>query len=194
MPLSVFSSRRSGRSFDRPAAANRPRAGQSKDKPLQLLHLVLDRLHSIGFGVVALSARRQVSEEICRETQEKNSSSTTLRPSLRRPRLAGHRSTPGGLRISPLPHRSRHDPKRLFAELPGCRSLPTCQMSARRPGGYFSSPPSSEKSAMVVNSRNSSESSARRFFRTASSSAITITSRKNWSTALRSPAISSRAS
>jgi len=59
---------------------------------------------------------------------------------------------------------------------------------------YFSSPPSSEKSAMVVNSRNNSARSAKRFLRTASSSAITITSSKKRSTALRVPAISSRAS
>jgi hypothetical protein len=59
---------------------------------------------------------------------------------------------------------------------------------------YFSSPANSEKSAIVVNSRSNSASSARRLLRTASSSAITITSRKNWSTALRRPAISSSAS
>jgi hypothetical protein len=59
---------------------------------------------------------------------------------------------------------------------------------------YFSSPANSEKSAMVVNSRSSSASNARRLLRTASSSAMTITSRKNWSTALRRPAISSSAS
>ena len=59
---------------------------------------------------------------------------------------------------------------------------------------YFSSPASSEKSAMVVNSRSNSASNASRFFRTASSSAITITSTKNWSTTFRKPAISSSAS
>src|SRR3979490_1472967 len=58
----------------------------------------------------------------------------------------------------------------------------------------FSPATISEKSAIVENCANSSDSSVSRFFRTCSSSAITMTSSKNLSTAGRSPAISCSAS
>ena len=57
-----------------------------------------------------------------------------------------------------------------------------------------SSAPISEKSATVVNSLRRSERSVSRLFRMRTSSAMTITSSKNLSTALRSPAMISSAS